>query len=821
MSELFIKILNMSISASWIVFAIFILRLLLKKAPKWVIVLMWGIVGIRLVCPLSFESVFSLIPSETTVSPQIMLDRNPHINSGIPLINNTLNPVISSSFAPNPMTSANPLQILIPILSNVWLLGIIAMLIYSVVSFLIIKNRVKTAVKLKENLFQSESVISPFVLGIIKPKIYLPFNMNDGNIEYVTAHEKAHISRKDHLWKPIGFLLLSIYWFNPFLWIAYVFLCRDIELACDEKVVKAFDNIQRADYSQALLACSVNRRMISACPLAFGEVGVKNRIKSVLNYKRPAFWIVLVSIALSLILAACFLTNPKSNRLKTLENHSYEFIPEQAVTVLSYDGESYKALNSEPNKQLLQQLINLKISKREVSLNRGEDRDTTNTLVIQTKEDLDSTEYSYIKGTYIHFNYDFTEVWIDDGVKPTLSYKVIEPDKAINIYNKILNSSSYSFAENAESHTDYGSVYFTLESISYDIDNNVVFDVIWRNNSQKQITIGDIYSIEYKDGDKWVDTATEEIYFDLLGYPINPKDVIRKSYTSKRFDLSKNGRYRIIAPFSLYNTNDDYSAWIEFDVNNSTAGGVDSSNVVVEKIVTSDDLEQLKIKYPMYFDLDTSNGLEVYIWQMAEDSYYCGLLPGNNSEYTEDELWELYNNPTTIDEMKAIVSSYMPYIVKEIITICPTQNPFSSYWNNIDEKYTQELTTLFWSDFPVLLSQSYSSIIDSATFDIDNDGTVEYCQLRYGPTSGAFTFTFSVFENGKIEYFNIFYSPHLSLCFENVNGDTVLVGKQDNLAYNMSIDVSDGNIVLNGGGLNISYWGEQGIDSPYVSFAIN
>ena len=148
------------------------------------------------------------------------------------------------------------------------------------------------------------------MLGIIKPKIYLPFQIDGQNLEHVVSHEQAHIQRRDHWWKPLGFLLLTIHWFNPLMWLAYVLLCRDIELACDEKVVRELGMEQRADYSQALLACSVNRRMIAACPLAFGEVGVKERVKSVLNYKKPAFWVMVVSVVACAVVAVCFLTNP-------------------------------------------------------------------------------------------------------------------------------------------------------------------------------------------------------------------------------------------------------------------------------------------------------------------------------------------------------------------------------------------------------------------------------------------------------------------------------------------------------------------------------
>ena len=310
MNELFLKIINMSISASWLVLAVLLLRFVLKKAPKWVNVLLWGIVAVRLAFPFSIESALSLIPSAETIPPNIGMNTTPTINSGINAINNAVNPIISQSNTPMAGASVNPLQITIGIFEYIWIFGMIALALYTSISYWRLHRKVDTAVRYKDNIFQSENVKSPFVLGIIKSRIYLPFNMNGQDLEHVVAHEQAHIHRKDHWWKPLGFLLLTIHWFNPLMWLAYVLLCRDIELACDEKVIKELGNEQRADYMQALVACSVNRRMIAACPLAFGEVGVKERVKSVMNYKKPAFWVIILAVIACVIVAVCFLTNP-------------------------------------------------------------------------------------------------------------------------------------------------------------------------------------------------------------------------------------------------------------------------------------------------------------------------------------------------------------------------------------------------------------------------------------------------------------------------------------------------------------------------------
>ena len=330
MNELFLKIINMSISASWLVLAVLILRFVLKKAPKWVNVLLWGIVAVRLICPFTIESSVSLIPDSVGSGELVsewMDDYIDDIDIHHPdsvyydaAIGAGREPISDGEGGYYVVTKHDQLgepatieNTVIPVLSIVWVTGMAILALYTVISYLRLRRKVDTAVRYKDNIFQSENVNSPFVLGIIKPRIYLPFNMNGQNLEHVVAHEQAHIRRKDHWWKPLGFLLLTIHWFNPLMWLAYVLLCRDIELACDEKVIKELGNEQRADYTQALVACSVNRRMIAACPLAFGEVGVKERMKSVMNYKKPAFWIIILSVIACVIVAVCFLTNPKQD----------------------------------------------------------------------------------------------------------------------------------------------------------------------------------------------------------------------------------------------------------------------------------------------------------------------------------------------------------------------------------------------------------------------------------------------------------------------------------------------------------------------------
>ena len=312
MEAVFLKLVNLSITASWLMLAILGLRLVFRKAPRWIFCLLWGLVALRLVCPVSIESALSLVPSAQTLPPEILYTDTPRINSGINAINSAVNPVLAETMTPEGLTSANPTQIWSFIFACVWVFGMAAMILYALGSYLRLKHRVSTATLLRGNIRQSERVDTPFVLGLFRPVIYLPYQVGEEDQKYVIAHEQAHIRRRDHWWKPLGFVLLSVYWFNPLLWAAYVLLCRDIEGACDEKVIRSMGTEERRGYSTALLNCSICRRGIAACPLAFGEVGVKKRVKAVMHYKRPAFWIVAAALAACAVAAVCFLTDPVS-----------------------------------------------------------------------------------------------------------------------------------------------------------------------------------------------------------------------------------------------------------------------------------------------------------------------------------------------------------------------------------------------------------------------------------------------------------------------------------------------------------------------------
>ena len=662
MSELFLKIVNMSISASWVVIAVLTLWFCLKKAPKWVNVLLWGIVAVRMVFPFSIESVLSLIPSAETISPTIMMEQSPSVQTGVPALNHVINPVISGSFTPAPGASANPLQIWIPVLAGIWLFGIAALFLYSAVSYWRLRRKVCEAVILRGNIYQSEKVCSPFVLGIIRPKIYLPYHMDSREMDHVIAHEQTHIRRKDHWWKPLGFLLLTTHWFNPLMWLSYILLCRDIELACDEKVIRKMSNEQRADYTQALVACSVDRRLITACPLAFGEIGVKERVKSVMNYKKPAFWIVLASVIVCAVIAVCFLTNPIG----------FQF---------------------------------------DVS---------ANTIVSANHFDMRNA---------------------DDPVAIEMT-----PAQIGELNSRLAG------VKNCK-----------------------------RSDKYAGLTPGYQISAQMQDGS----------YIRISGYSLSDNTMVDIEQSGKRYAVSDR-------EFQEY-------------LSRICAGG---------DVSAAFDLQPLRVQYPEYFDLDASAGLDVYVWQMAPDSYYFGLLPHTASprDSTAQELLALRG--ASSEQMRYILAAYA--LDPDDIHVIPWQNPISSYipecWivtengESLEEKqaqYIETVSAMLFGEGDTLLHNDYP-IYDSIVFDVDGDGIDEVCVLGFGRTSGLFTFTFRAAEIGAdtLKYDTLFCTEWYDLSF--IRGDDGVVRvqgidqKEPPQTHLFDIAVVDGSIQLTEDGQSIS-----------------
>lgn len=506
MEALFLKIFNISVTATWLALAVFVVRLILKKAPKWLSVMMWALVGVRLICPFSVESVISLIPSTQTLPPDIAYTDTPTINSGIPFLNSSVNPIVSESFSPTVGDSANPLQIVLYIAGVVWLVGMAVMLAYAIVSYALVRRRVREAVPLNENVYLCDRIEAPFILGVFRPRVYMPSTVSETDARYVIAHEKAHIKRFDHVWKPLGFILLAVHWFNPVMWLAYVCLCRDIELACDERVIKEQGLDIKKKYSEALINCSVPRKLISACPLAFGEIAVKSRIKSVLSYKKPAFWIIVLAVLTCIALAALFLTDPKTDE---------------------------------------------------------------------------------------------------------------------------------------------------------------------KDESEDQ---------------------TQEISNDLSE------------------EISKD----------------------------------ESTEQSLEIIEDSEEIAELKKRYPQYFELDTTNGLTVYVWQMAANHYSCTLTEG--TPYTQEYQDILGSKSCTISTMRSIAQYYAENGIATPIYVQPITNPISSYGYQITPTYTHSLLNRFWFSW---YGEDYG-YFDNAIFDIDGDGEDEMCTITTNPFTGMRRDYFVVYKNGTI-----------------------------------------------------------------------
>lgn len=956
MSELFVSVVNMSISASWIIIAVILFRLLLKKVPKWINILLWGIVAVRLVCPFSFESALSLIPSNQTINPETALNQ-PVIDSGVAVIDSVINPIISeTTVVLQPEKEINVFQFIMPYLAGLWCAGIAALLLYTLVSYISLKRKIGTAVLLRDNIYQSEAVVSPFVLGLFRPKIYLPFNINEQNTRHVIAHEQAHILRRDYLWKPLGFLILTLHWFNPMVWLGYILLCRDIELACDEKVIKVLSCEQRADYSEALLTCSVNRRMIAACPLAFGEVGVRDRVRSVMNYKKPAFWVVAVALIASIITAVCFLTDPETGKLSAENQKSGSDVTGVSVEIISTDFTGPDTFIEIKWKNDSDSAIML---GEQFAVYYEEDGNWENCSMIEnpvwhligyelkaastTKKIYHLSDQIMTRAGKYRFEAPFSIRGADStDNKVWVEFELSKGADGMTVYTfdpseLIYTGDSFSFVQTAEGaplfrivngrhlYEKYDIVYSCgiMESIKLDENNfdsrfaygsfeeGYTLSELKKNNKRAwqvyceraESTL--LYLIlEQKDGSfyigvgysetgmteplntdssmiRWlyrVERAEDASFFDMTQTAVDgavyyyPQSTLQTDIPQydKYCQLSDDELAALIAQLkdskwvwdNLVDRTEFYfdgqiyydGQWIFFGyeqgvfycgeyfcsvadeaialIKRSEAGAVkyapdgnaaeesntDSGTVIVPIM----DAEQLKSKYPMYFELDTSNGLEVYIWQMAENSYSCGLLPARSTVYAGEELWELHKSSATLDEMRSIVAYYMSEkgISRSDVTVKAVSMPHSSYYYSIDEDYRERLNTLFWSELPFFSTQ-LSPVIDSAVFDIDGDGRDEVCTVSHGPTSGLYTFKLLVQateEDGSAaEYFNIFNGITGEISFADTDSGMklrVLTAENKEIFY--SFGVRDNNIVLSADGEELSYWGEQGIGSAFA-----
>ncbi len=315
MEKIFLQIVNMSITSCYVILAVILLRLLLKKTPKIYSYALWSVVLFRLICPFSFENVFSFISINTRTIPQdIVYTQTPQIHSGITVIDRVVN---NSLPVPPTGASVNPIGIWITLGKTIWLIGLAILITYSIFTAVKLSKRLKTAELISDNIYEARNIDTPFVFGIINPKIYLPSGLSNIEKSYIIKHEEVHIKRFDHIIKPFSFLVLSVHWFNPLVWLGFYLMSKDMELSCDEKVIKEMGSGIKKDYSSSLLSLSTGRRLISGSPLAFGENNTKSRIKNILNYRKPRFWVSILGIVVIVVAGIGLLSNPKGKEAET------------------------------------------------------------------------------------------------------------------------------------------------------------------------------------------------------------------------------------------------------------------------------------------------------------------------------------------------------------------------------------------------------------------------------------------------------------------------------------------------------------------------
>ena len=700
MSAVFLKVLNMSMTASWLILAVVLTRLILKKAPKWIPCLLWGLVAIRLICPFSFESVLSLIPSSETIPANIALQPEPAINSGITIVNEAVNPVVAESFTPAPTDSANPLQIVIPVAAIIWIAGIVIMLAYALISYLKLKKTVSVCVPVGERLLACDEVKAPFILGVFRPVIYVPSSMGGKTLEHVIRHEKAHLQRHDHWWKPLGFLLLSVYWFNPLCWIAYILLCRDIEMACDEKVIRDMDKDDMAAYSQALLDCSFPRKRIAACPLAFGEVGVKERIKGVLNYKKPAFWIILIAIVACIVLAVCLMTDPFSNKSLSgklgvsmdmaVAEHNRSSQSEGRFIATDYDVLLVSESGNETTVYAWVLYEEYSFDGRDVKVETGSHIPTAITFDTSANNN-DSSTYDVIEyweprdGSYYADDIRAKFPWSIRG-------KALDATKSKAKSENCLRAAREYFGVDESKLLDavFGH-YYKIQEIRYEVkrsggNSTIPLPEYYLSNNKELLILEDLNSNNWLNAGTFTEVVlskdTFDQYFDPDGKNIaaNLRSNNAKAWRVVVSDLPDSLFYYLLLQKDgeVCLTRGYYDAGEKDDPNSNDTRITyvfllkDNDNIRSE---AESDMDSLREKYPEYFDLSTFKGLELYVWQMGPNSYSCGVLPGTNREKTLEELMKLKG--VTIAEMRTILSTYD--IEEKDIIIIPWQNPVSSY----------------------------------------------------------------------------------------------------------------------------------------------
>lgn len=642
MEGLFLEVLNMSLTASLLIVAVFFVRLLLKKAPRWSVCLLWAFVGIKLICPNTIESVFSLIPKEKPIPQDIMMMQQPAIDTGIPLINERINPVILENFTPNPYNSVNPLQVVNYVAGIVWLMGIGVLLIYAAVSYLKLYRKVRASVKTESNIYLCDDVDTPFILGVVRPKIYMPSGLTETEMKHVLAHEQAHLKRKDYLWKPLGFLILTIHWFNPLVWFSYVFLCKDIELACDEKAIRDQEKEEAISYSQTLLSCSVSRRNILMCPLAFGEVSVKERIKHVLHYKKPAFWVVLVAVVVCLVIGICFLTNPKQDK-KAGENG-------QIRTENQSEGVKDNLSEAEIQSQIEQELQNA------VDAMETEKQEIVNEMLAQNQAAVNGIS---------------RPILTDSTKEDILNYLAALPDDTEGLVNEgvmvLTYNTNYGIRNLREFQTKYQAKEQAIVVIAqYTVEGDIILEYL--SFDGKTISILSDYRRDKWAGDSEKVATANFPYFSIFEWTALNGDIYEELVLHKDADFDHEKMQEMMVS-SQIQTGEPVFDWVGSFCNGNTHAEIDH-NLTYHEVATiydeSQDLcDRSKVCYLILTDATT-----------GESRQYSVLDGSNAFNEMMDCIYSLDITPNTDDDAYRSGKKYMIYLCDENKDVCQIIAPY-------------------------------------------------------------------------------------------------------------------------------------------------
>lgn len=725
MQDLFLEVLNMSLTAAYVIVAVIIIRMLIRKLPKKYSFWLWSIAAFRLCCPFSFQSVMSIFNigifdmsrAQTEsgaqleyVADNIVYEEIPQVTVGIPYANTIIN---NNLPAAEPTASANPMQIILAVLTVIWVTGMAAMLVYGVVSYIKIRLSMNTAMRLERNIYQSDKVGSPFILGIIKPKIYIPFGLDEDTRKYILTHEEYHLKRFDHISKIAAYIILSVHWFNPLCWVAFILMGTDMEMSCDEKVLADEENICK-EYSRSLLSFAADRRFPAPGPLAFGETGVRSRIKNALGFRKPKLWAGIVAVAICIGAAVVCISNPMFMRITDINDAGdCEKIFDEiySVTVINSRGE--QILTEEKDiARTVEVLRSLKISRKAIS--RSENRNKVNTVAIR------STENDEIP-IFIYFNEDYSEFWINDGVKPSFTYEVKNPEE-MSVFAQYGNTLTAENIEDAakELETEKVTLFdfyedngILLAGCSYEgklgfavflqnADGSYEFEAASRaenlvpRDSVKSIATS--YFMKYPHDYMVVVSNNKELHTMKISGDLNKEIFVESCPAFIAVDLSE----RHASEFSIsYNFYDQSGKAIDY----SAVGDMDGIEVEMSEQNATSTAAYIS---PMYIGLekkDGKTGLEEAFWNMADNPQF----------YTEGTKHLPVIRISDIQTLESVTEKMSEYFL----------NQSNEHFGVADEKYTEEFFERK-TVFAILVSEGDFQNYHFSDYVYDDNGNVVF-----------------------------------------------------------------------------------------------